>query len=85
MFFFHVFSASLNSLPHCPVRTLKQRAFLSFLGKEENAGNQYLLFSHNVFYLMKDSNHNFSNFNLVKSKLLLLGKELTLSQKASFH
>ena len=47
-----LYFGTVNTLPHNLIlMTLKQRAFESIVGKGENA------FSHNIFYTIKDRNH----------------------------
>ena len=36
------------------VTSILKKPFENIVGKEENAGNQHLFFSHNVFYAMKN-------------------------------
>ena len=56
-------------------------AFENNEGKGENAGNQHFLLSLNLYYCTKDRMLHFSNIeiiyasNLVKTKILLCGKE----------
>ena len=41
--------------------TLKKEALENTVGKGENTGNQHFLFSHSVFYSIKDKNLDFDN------------------------
>ena len=56
------FGHFFNSLPHNPdfKRPPSKKPFENMVGKGENAGNQHLLLSNNVFYPIKDRNHHLS-------------------------
>ena len=66
--------------------SFKKKPFENIVGKGENAGNQHFVLFHNVFYPIKDRDQHLScikvvisnSFNLVRSKILLFGTELTL-------
>ena len=63
------------------------------VGKEENAGNQHFFFSFPTVFSTRSQGETVilamfnllsaNTFNLVKSNILLFGKELTLSQTIS--
>ena len=72
----------LFTTPSQLLTTLRKNAFENIVGKGENGGNQHFLFSHKVFYSIKNRNHDFrdissaNTFNLDKSKILSFGNEL---------
>ena len=74
--------------------TLEERPFENIVGIGENAGNQHFLLTSAPFSILSKTNQDLwvtiilssaNAFNLEESKLLLLGKELTLYQTKNFR
>ena len=54
--------------------TLKEKLFQDIVERGENAGDQYFLLSHNVFYHIKDVNHHLSYIYYVIRKCFQFGQ-----------